>query len=182
MATVFQAIAPRPAPIKTSGFVPWVRRNLFGDWKSVVTTAILAILAVRYLPEIANWAIFQAVFHANASECSAARGTGACWGVIAEKYRFIIFGRYPYDQQWRPELATVLMVSLLMVSCTRRFWRPWLAPVWVAVLAVYFLLMRGGALGLSYVPTDQWGGLPLTVMLATLGIAFAFPLALLVAL
>ena len=182
MAAVFQAIAPRPAPVKTSGFGPWVRRNLFGDWKTTLTTVVIALLAVRYLPEIANWAIFQAVFHPNATECSAARGSGACWGVIAEKYRFILLGRYPYEQQWRPELATALMVGMLVISCTRRFWKPWLAPVWVAVLAVYFLLMRGGFFDLVYVPTDLWGGLPLTVMLATLGIVLAFPIAILVAL
>ena len=182
MATVFQAIAPRPAPIRTSGFVPWVRRNLFGDWKSTLTTAVIALLAIAYLPSIASWSIFNAVFQPNVNECSAARGTGACWGVIAEKYRFIIFGRYPYAEQWRPELATALMVALLVMSCTRRFWKWWLGVAWVAALVVYFSLMRGGVLGLAYVPTDQWGGLPLTVMLATLGIAFAFPIAVLVAL
>jgi general L-amino acid transport system permease protein len=42
--------------------------------------------------------------------------------------------------------------------------------------------MRGGIVGLPYVPTDNWGGLPLTIMLATLGIALAFPLAVFVAL
>ncbi len=182
MAAVFQAIAPRPAPVKTSGFMPWLRRNLFGDWKSIFTTAVVLLFAIVYVPEIANWALFQAVFHANLNECSAARGTGACWGVVAEKYRFIIFGRYPYDQQWRPELATALMVGLLAMSCTRRFWKWWLAPMWIVTLAVYFLLMRGGALGLAYVPTDLWGGLPLTIMLATLGIVFAFPIAVVVAL
>ena len=182
MAAVFQAIAPRPAPVKTTGLVPWLRRNLFGGWKSAFTTAVIALVAIAYLPDIASWAIVHAVFQANVQECSGARGTGACWGVIAEKHRFIIFGRYPYDQQWRPELATVLMVALLAMSCMRRFWRWWLAPVWIAVLAVYFFLMRGGALALPYVPTDQWGGLPLTVMLATLGILFAFPIAVVVAL
>ena len=40
----------------------------------------------------------------------------------------------------------------------------------------------GFSLGLSPVPTDQWGGLPLTLMLSSLSIALAFPLAVLVAL
>ena len=182
MAAVFQPIAPRPAPIRTTGFVAWLRRNLFGDWKSTFTTVVIALLAVVYLPQIANWALIHAVFPANLAACNEARGTGACWGVITEKHRFIIFGRYPFEQQWRPELATILMVALLVASCMRRFWRWWLAPVWIVVLIVYFFLMRGGALGLSYVPTDQWGGLPLTVMLATLGIVLAFPIAVVVAL
>jgi general L-amino acid transport system permease protein len=50
------------------------------------------------------------------------------------------------------------------------------------VLAAFFALMGGGVLGLDKVPTDQWGGLPLTIMLSTLSIVLAFPLAVLVAL
>src|SRR5713101_4465620 len=79
-------------------------------------------------------------------------------------------------------MATVLLVCLMVVSCTRRLWKSWLAPLWVVVLAAFFLLMRGGMLGLSAVPTDLWGGLPLTIMLATLSIVLAFPIAILVAL
>ena len=42
--------------------------------------------------------------------------------------------------------------------------------------------MWGGVLGLPLVPQDHWGGLPITLILATFGLAFAFPLAVLVAL
>jgi general L-amino acid transport system permease protein len=159
-----------------------MRANLFGDWQSSLATALLAIAAIAWLPGVADWGIFQAVFRPDVEGCQAARGTGACWGVIGEKYRYIILGRYPFAEQWRPVLATLLLMGLLGVSCTRRFWRPWLVPLWVAVLAGYFLLMRGGAWGLTLVTTDLWGGLPLTIMLATLGIVLAFPLAVLVAL
>jgi general L-amino acid transport system permease protein len=50
------------------------------------------------------------------------------------------------------------------------------------VLVAFFMLMYGNVAGLSKVETDRWGGLPLTLLLATLSIALAFPLALLVAL
>ncbi len=182
MAATFQPIAPRPAPVRTGGLVVWLRANLFGGWKSTLTTLLLALAAVAWLPGIAQWGIFQAVFQPDIGGCQAARGTGACWGVVAEKYRLIILGRYPFDEQWRPALATLLLMGLLVVSCTRRFWRAWLAPLWIAALAGYFILMRGGLWGLALVPTDLWGGLPLTIMLATLGIALAFPIAVLVAL
>jgi general L-amino acid transport system permease protein len=182
MADIFQPVAPRPAPVRTEGLVPWVKRNLFADWKSAATTVIMIGLALYLLPGLAEWSIVQAVFGANADACQAARGTGACWGVVTEKWRVIIFGRYPFEQQWRPEVATVLMVAALVASCVRWFWKPWLALMWVAVLAVFFTLMGGGVLGLEPVRTDLWGGLPLTVMLATLSIFLAFPLAVLVAL
>lgn len=179
---VFKPIAARPAPVRTEGFVPWVRRNLLADWKSALTTVVLVGLAIYLLPGLADWGIVQAVFGADAQACQAARGTGACWGVVVEKFRVIIFGRYPFEQQWRPEVATVLMVAALVLSCIRWFWKPWLVAMWVAVLAVFFVLMGGGVLGLEPVRTDLWGGLPLTVMLATLSIFLAFPLAVLVAL
>jgi general L-amino acid transport system permease protein len=77
-------------------------------------------------------------------------------------------------------VATGALMALLIASCTRAFWKPWLALAWVAVLALFFWLMLGGA-GLTRVDTDRWGGLPLTLLLSTLSIAMAFPLALLVA-
>jgi general L-amino acid transport system permease protein len=181
-AVAIELVAQRPPPVRTTGAVAWLRRNLFADWKSAATTAVFALIALRYLPGLAGWALGHAVFGANLAGCNAAREAGACWGVVAEKGRFIVLGRYPYAEQWRSELATALLVALLIMSCTRRFWRSWLGTVWVAVLAAYFVLMRGGVFGLAQVPTDLWGGLPLTIMLATFGIVLAFPLAIAVAL
>jgi general L-amino acid transport system permease protein len=186
-ADTFQPIAPRPAPVRTEGLVPWLRANLFGDWMSAVTTVVLAALFLYALPGLANWLVLKAVWVTNADTCQAARGTGACWGVVVEKFRIIIFGRYPFEQQWRPEIATLAMVALLVVSCIRTFWKPWLVLLWVAVMLLFFGLMAGGRFlgietGLEAVSTDRWGGLPLTIMLATLSIVFAFPISVLVAL
>lgn len=183
MSDTFQPIAARPAPVNTEGLVPWLRSNLFGNWASSVTTLVLLAAAVWWLPGLFRWLFWDAVFVPDAAKCKAAREVGgACWGVVAEKYRLIIFGRYPFDQQWRPLVATVALVALLVASCVRPFWKPWLVLLWVAVLALFFGLMMGGFAGLEYVPTDRWGGLPLTVMVATLSIVLAFPLAVLVAL
>jgi general L-amino acid transport system permease protein len=93
-----------------------------------------------------------------------------------------MFGRYPYEEQWRPLLATGLMVALLAASCYRKFWKPWLPGAWVVVMVVFFVLMHGGVLGLTPVETARWGGFPLTIMLSTIGLACAFPLSILVAL
>jgi general L-amino acid transport system permease protein len=182
MAIVFTPIPPRPAPARAAGPVAWIRKNLFGGWRNALATLLILAIALAAVPGLADWAIFSAVFGPDLAACNAARGTGACWGVVPEKARFILLGRYPYAEQWRPEIATVLLVALLVVSCMRRFWTAWLAPLWVAVLAAFFVLMRGGVFGLSPVAGDQWGGLPLTIMLATLGVVLAFPIAVLVAL
>ncbi len=181
-ATSFQPITARPAPVRTEGLGPWLKRNLFSNLPSTLTTVLLLGLAGWYLPQLLNWALFKAVVAPSYEQCQAVRGTGACWGVVTEKYRLIIFGRYPFDEQWRPLVATIAMVSVLVASCVRPFWKPWLGLLWVAMLTLFFVLMFGGFGGLAPVPTDRWGGLPLTVLLATLSIALAFPLAVVVAL
>ncbi len=178
----FEPIAPREAPNRTEGALPWIKRNLFGNLPSSIATLVLLALAVWWVPQLINWALIKAVYAPSFQECQAARGVGACWGVITEKYRIIIFGRYPFEEQWRPLIATIAMVSALIASCVRYFWKPWLALLWAAMLVLYFGLMFGGFAGMTFVPTDRWGGLPLTVLLATLSIVLAFPLAVVVAL
>jgi len=181
-ATPSVGIPARPAPVKTEGMLQWIRGNLFGTWFSGIVTVAIGLLLAKAAGHVLNWGVLHAVFQPDSAACQAARGTGACWGVVVEKYRLIVFGRYPFDQQWRPLSATLLLLALLVVSCMRRFWRPWLAPLWVAVVIGFFGLMGGGIFGLAPVATDLWGGLPLTIMLATFGIVLAYPLAILVAL
>lgn len=180
-AKIFHAIAPRPAPVRHGGLVGWLTTHLFGDFRTTLGTVLLGGLLLWYLPQFVQWALFSATWRPDAEACRAATA-GACWGVVAEKYRLIIFGRYPFDEQWRPLLAAILMLSLLVASCVRFFWKPWLALLWAFVLAVFFVLMYGDSFGLTRVETDRWGGFPLTLLLASLSIAMAFPLALLVAL
>jgi general L-amino acid transport system permease protein len=179
--TTFQPIAPRPAPVNTEGPVAWVKTNLLGDWKTTLATLVIGGLLLWLVPQLLNWAVFKAVWVADYDACRV-DGAGACWGVITEKYRIIIFGRYPFDEQWRPLIATLLLTSLLVASCMRMFWRAWLPLLWLVVLAAFFALMYGNTLGLSKVETDRWGGLPLTILLASLSLVMSFPLALLIAL
>jgi general L-amino acid transport system permease protein len=180
-AQTIEPIAARPAPVRVTGPFVWIRDNLFQDVRTSLSTLLIGALLLWYLPQLLNWAIVQAVWQPSFEACHAT-DAGACWGVIAEKYRLIIFGRYPFDEQWRPLLATLLLLTLLVTSCIRRFWNRCLLVLWPAVLLLFFLLMYGQGLGLSLVETDRWGGLPLTLLLSTLSIALAFPLALLVAL
>lgn len=160
----------------------WLRSNLFNNVFNSSVTVLLGALLLYTLTQAWGWAIGHAVWVADSEQCHAVRGTGACWGVVAEKYRIIIFGRYPFEEQWRPLLATLLLMALLLASCMRVFWQRWFVAVWVTVLTVFFILMHGGISGLATVTTDQWGGLPLTILLASLSVVGAFPLALLLAL
>jgi general L-amino acid transport system permease protein len=181
MAASASFIAPRRAPARGAAAWPWLRANLFSSPASTLATLLLAGLAAWAAVSAIDWGVLQAIWRPDADRCQAARGSGACWGVIAEKGRLILLGRYPAGEGWRPVAATALLLGLVMASCNRRLWRPGLALAWPVVLGLFLWLMGGGA-GLTRVATDLWGGLPLTVLLTVASLALAFPLAILVAL
>lgn len=179
---VFTPIAARQPPSQVLGAWPWLRRHFFGSvTSSLLTLLVLALLAVA-LPPLFNWAVWHAVVQADNAACRAAAGVGACWGVVTEKGRLILFGRYPFEEQWRPLIASALLVLLLVVSCLRIVWRPALVGAWVVVFTAFYLLMKGDVAGLTPVDTERWGGLPLTLLLSSVSLVLAFPLAILLAL
>ncbi|WP_431276593.1 amino acid ABC transporter permease [Variovorax ureilyticus] len=160
--------------------VEW-RKELWGSPLRAVFTVGLVLLFAWAGYHLFAWSVMHAVFRPDAEACRASHH-GACWGVIAEKWRPILFGRYPYEDQWRPAVAVVVLSLTTMLSAWPRSWRWWLLPVWLVALAFFLVLMRGGVLGLEGVPTNRWGGLPLTIGLAVVGLALASPLSLALAL
>ena len=158
----------------------WLRENLFSGWISALATLAVAWLLFKTVPAFVDWAFLDAVWRPDSKACRAAEG--ACWGFIADKHRFILFGTYPYDEHWRPAVASALLVALWIFSCFRRSWNRRLAVVWLAGLTCIGMLMWGGVLGLPYVYNERWGGLILTLLLFTFGVAFAFPLSIALAL
>jgi general L-amino acid transport system permease protein len=166
-----------------SALVRWARENLFSSWWSGLATLVVVGCAAWLLPPFFEWAFVDAIWRASDPRaCRDAQGEGACWAFIAEKHRFILFGTYPFEQHWRPAVASLLLVSLWTLSAVKTLWRWWLSLIWIAGLSVIGFLMWGGALGLPYVENERWGGLILTLILATFGCALAFPLAVLLAL
>ena len=181
--------APRSAPITQIGLIGWLRTNLFSSWISTAITLALAYLLARWAIGFVEWAFINAIWSVpsvnnqpQTQACRDLRGAGACWAVIAEKHRFMLFGTYPYDEHWRPALVCVLFIALYIVSAMRRFWSIILVPIWIGTLTAIGILMWGGIFGMTFVPQERWGGLPITLILATFGLACAFPLAILVAL
>jgi general L-amino acid transport system permease protein len=158
----------------------WLRENLFSGWVSTLVTVLLVALSLKLILQVIDWAFIDAVWRPDARACHEA--SGACWGFIAEKHRFILFGTYPFEQHWRPAVSTILLIGLWGFSGVRTFWRWWLALVWLGGLTAIGVLMWGGVLGLPHVESGRWGGLILTLLLASFGIAFAFPLSILLAL
>lgn len=160
----------------------WLRTHLFSSPANSALTVLLLALLAWIVPPAVQWLFLDAVWGRQpVAVCDAVRGQGACWAVVWEKFRFMMFGVYPFDQQWRPALVIGVLCSLLVISGLRRFWRPFLVLPWVLGISLSYWLMAGGA-GLSPVKTEQWGGLPVTLILAIFGIGFAFPLGIALAL
>lgn len=170
-----------PPPSSHQGVKAWLKASLFSSPLNTLLTVLVAWVLLMAVPAMVEWLFIKANFSAtNAQECR--ESGGACWAFIVEKHRFILFGIYPYDEQWRPLLACIVLIAVIVCSCIRFFWKPWLGVLWAAALLAVAVLMWGGVFGLSHVENDRWGGLPVTLILSTFGIAFAFPLGLLLAL
>ncbi|MGG5809448.1 amino acid ABC transporter permease [Falsiroseomonas sp. CW058] len=169
-----------PAPAR-GGWRRWTG-GLFDSVPNALVSAALLWLLARAGMGFWDWAVTRASLDApNAEAC--ARAGGACWSFLADRWRLILFGPYPYAQQWRPALALVLFVGLIAATAAPASWRARgrvraLALAWLAGVPLAGTLMWGGVAGLPVVPSRLWGGLPLTVMLASVGVALAFVLAL----
>jgi general L-amino acid transport system permease protein len=173
-------LVPERPPPRTHGVVGWLKANLFNSVFNTILTLLALYFLAMAIPAAIRWAFVDAVWSApNGQAC---RGDGACWAFVGEKLRFILFGRFPYAEQWRPLVVVLLFIGMIVASCDRRMWGRRLALVWVGGLVVVGVLMWGGILGLSYVDTTLWSGLPLTLILAVVGMVFAFPFAILLAL
>jgi general L-amino acid transport system permease protein len=184
MADIVQELpvqAQRP-PVISTGVLGWLRANLFNSVFNTILTLLAVYLLAMTVPPMVRWAVIDAIWSAPNGQVCRAHEDGACWAFVVEKLRFILFGRFPYAEQWRPLFVVVIFVGMILASCDRRLWGRRLGLIWVGGLLIAGLLMRGGVLGMSFVPTDFWNGLPLTLILSVVGMAFAFPLAMLLAL
>ncbi len=171
------AMETMPAP-EVRRFLHSLRRDYFATPLWSLVTLVCAGLAALVLWKVFDWAVLSATFDPAArQEQCAARG-GACWSVIANRWRLILFGIYPYEEQWRSALAIVVVIATMALSCLPRFWGLGkLAAIWGIGAAVFYILMKGGILGLREVGEEQWGGLCLTLFLFVAMSIVGMPLA-----
>jgi len=162
---------------------PSVRSALFSSPASTALSLAVLWLGAVILHAFLDWAVFRAVFVGDDGTVCRAPGVGACWPFITHKMGVFLYGQYPADEIWRANLTAALgaggLVALLMPGVPHKGW------LTLAMLLVFpllaFVLLHGG-LGLAVVPTDRWGGLLLTLVIASVGIAASFPLGILLAL
>jgi general L-amino acid transport system permease protein len=167
-------------PALNIGVVGWLRQNLFNGVFNSIATILILIALIRFVPQFIQWAFIDSVWFTSGKECHAAEG--ACWSVITQNIRFNVFGYYPYDEQWRPLVAMIILVSMLFYSRDWNRWGKKLGYLWLFALFVMGLLMKGGLFGLVPVESTKWSGLPLTLLLSFFGILASYPLGVVLAL
>src|SRR5437879_12063925 len=102
---------PRVQRTIASKVIIWLRANLFATIPSTVITLLLLLVLGKGVISLVEWGGLNAVWSVpdanNSAACRAVRGSGACWAVIPEKLRFILFGTYPFQEQWRRAAAVL---------------------------------------------------------------------------
>jgi general L-amino acid transport system permease protein len=177
-----------PPPIKTAGPIGWVRQNLFSSPSNVLLTLLSIAVLLYVLPSFLDWAIFDATWHGVTREpCNTPQGVdkpGACWTMVNARFHQFMYGYYPEDQRWRVDLSFILLFGSFIALLVERIpGKKWTAVFLFLVYPVIgFALFYGGIFGLPVVETRFWGGLLLTLIIATVSITASVPLGILLAL
>src|ERR1700753_4361465 len=153
-AFVRQELVPeRAAPVKTTGFVGFLRTRLFNSPTNILVTVICALLlwftvipAVRFLLVDAVWT------GADRNAClaeNAGHAVGACWPFVEAKFTQFIYGFYPAPERWRVNLTFLLAALLLLPLLIPRLPAKGTSAglFFIAFPIVAFFLLHGGGLG-----------------------------------
>ncbi|HKJ04971.1 MAG TPA: amino acid ABC transporter permease [Geopsychrobacteraceae bacterium] len=162
------------------GAITWLKDNLFNSWYNSLLTVITLTGLWYIVPPFFKWAFIDSLWYSSAEACRDIEG--ACWSIVPNNIKFIILGFFPSGQEWRPILAMILLLTLVIYSKERTRWNKRLGWYWAIGLIIMGTLMYGGLFGMPVVETAQWSGLPLTMMLSFFGMVVAYPLGVLLAL
>jgi len=182
-------IAPQPPPMTMTGIVGWLRQNLFSSPFNIALTILLALLFAWIVPDLIRFLLIDAVWTgADRDACLESvqhRDIGACWPFVWERLPYFIYGSYPIPERWRVDVFFALLaigiVWMLWLNAPRRE----LGAVYFFVImpiSSFILLTGWSAIGLPPVDTVLWGGVLVTIVVASVGIVFSLPIGILLAL
>ena len=179
-----QLAAPEPPPVRSSGIVGWVRRNLFGSVLDGVLTIVALALIAWIVPPLFRWAFVDAQFEGADREACVTHGAGACWAYVKANLGQFIYGRYPAEERWRINVFFLLLAGGLIPMAMPKapFKRANLVYLVLVFPVLSVLVLLGGEAGLPVVETALWGGLMLTIVVSVVGMVISLPFGVLLAL
>ena len=190
MAFVRRAtIAPRPPPAAMTGAIGWLRANLLSTPFNIALSVLIVLLLAWAIPEIVKFLVIDAVWSGGDRDACLwtvqHREIGACWPFVWERLPYFIYGSYPIPQRWRVDVFFLMLAVgvawLLWLKAPRRD----LGAIYffiVLPIVSYILLTGWSVIGLEPVDTVLWGGVLVTIVVASVGIVFSLPLGIVLAL
>jgi general L-amino acid transport system permease protein len=195
----FESKPDLPPPATTVGALGWLRANLFSSWPNAVLTLVSLYILWKVLPPAIDWLLTDAIWVGDKSaDCKnpdETRKGGACWIFIQAWIGGFMYGLYPYDLRWRIDIAGALALICFVPLFIKNF--PYKNLYGMAVIILFpiaaFLLFSGwydlppghpeaNSHPWRVVETAKWGGLALTLLIASVGIFASLPIGILLAL
>ncbi|WP_108061856.1 amino acid ABC transporter permease [Poseidonibacter lekithochrous] len=174
---IYEKLEARAAPSNTKGVIHWAKENLFNSILSTVLTLVSFYFIYLVMPPLLDWMIFDATWSGTKDEITK---DGARWIFIFEKFNQFIYGFYPEELYWRPNLA--LFIFLVYIIAFKKIDNIKVKAFIILSFPVITYILVAGGFGLEVVETDKWGGLLLTIIVASVGIIASFPIGIIFAL
>ena len=182
-------IEPMAPPLTERGVIAWLRSGLLSGPLNIALTILSVLLLAWIVPRFLNFMIFDAVWSGTDREACLVTPerprVGACWAFVRERFSFFIYGFYPINERWRVDVFFVMLVIgiawLLALRAPRRDIGAFYFFIVLPIVSM-ILLLGWPFIGLSHVPTALWGGVLVTIVVATVGIVFSLPLGVVLAL
>jgi len=190
MAYLSEAPAERlPPPAARTGIFGWLRENLFSSAGNIALTLVCILFIAWVVPPVLRFFVLDAVWSGSDREACLASPQlpepGACWAFIRVWWFYFVYGFYPIGARWRVDMFFLALafgvVWLAWLSAPRRDIGAFYFFVVLPILS-YVLLSGAPLIGLVTVPTSLWGGILVTIVVASVGIVFSLPLGILLAL
>jgi general L-amino acid transport system permease protein len=182
-------IPPQPPPAAMTGALGWLRENLLSTPFNIALTILIVLLLLWIVPDLIRFLFIDAVWSGTDRDACLQsvqhREIGACWPFVWERYPYFIYGSYPIPQRWRVDLFFLLLAIgvawLLWLNAPRRA----LGALYffIALPVCSFIMLHGWpAIGLPLVDTVLWGGVLVTIVVASVGIVVSLPIGIVLAL
>jgi general L-amino acid transport system permease protein len=145
-------VPERAAPIKTTGFVGFLRTRLFNTPTNILLTVLSALLIWFTVVPLIKFLLVDAVWTgSDRNGCLAANvghPVGACWPYVEAKFTQFIYGFYPEAERWRANLTILLGALLLLPLLIPRLPAKGLNAClfFIAFPVVAFFLLHGGGM------------------------------------